>query len=826
MTRRDRYLPSATGTMPPRVNVVSRALQPQPGLEGVKPFPKDLRAEHGFDNQANKLTLSPLLLDAFLRLSVSMVESPDFNPQTVGIWNDFFREPPAEADRADEIERRLKTFLRLAFRGPADEETLRRYVSYMQAKLQQGSSFTDSMKKVASAVLCSPKFLYRSAAADETENQFELASQLSFFLWASSPDSELLTLAERGELTQPAVLRRTIDRMLSDQKIERFLDVFPTQWLQLENALAVTPDPKKARYFRVDEDYPASLPMVLEPLLLFDAAFVENRPAIELIAPTFSYRNEFLRDWYESSLTPPIVDPKELAAKNRVLTERRRELEEATMTARAEIASLLKPVREKLIEEKSKTGTKQTKPDLKPLSVWEFEGDFNDSVGKLNLTPHENVKLEGGKAVFDRGYLQSSSIKRDLTAKTLEVWCELPELTSTGGGLMTIQGPGAAFDSIVLGERQPQHWISGSNNFARTEDFPNSTPETALNERLHLMMVYDEDGTTRLYRNGLPYGKPYRKGSITFVKENTTVLFGLRHLPPGGNKYLKVRIEKARLYDRALTAEEAVAAASEFQLDIPEAELVKALILSEAEKFNAAQTKLTQALADLTKTPQPQDLKTTQLAVARQYEDQLRAKLRSPVFERVPLTDPRYGGIITNAAVLSMTSGPLRTQPIARGSWIIEVIFNDPPLPPPNNVPPLKEDDNANLTIREQFAAHRENASCAGCHSKIDPLGFALENFDIIGRWRDKYENGRAVDASGTLLRKHNFTNATDFKAALVTEKHRFARAFTTHLLRFAVARELTPADSFTIDEILSRTGTEEFKLQSLIRETALSLKR
>ena len=88
-----------------------------------------------------------------------------------------------------------------------------------------------------------------------------------------------------------------------------------------------------------------------------------------------------------------------------------------------------------------------------------------------------------------------------------------------------------------------------------------------------------------------------------------------------------------------------------------------------------------------------------------------------------------------------MTSGPTRTQPIARGSWILGVIFNDPPAPPPNDVPPLKETNDANLTIREQFAAHREHASCAGCHAKIDPLGFALENFDITGRWREKYEN-------------------------------------------------------------------------------------
>lgn len=829
MTRRDRYLPAATGTMPERVNVEPSAWRAPPEFRGVKPFPKDLRAEHGFDNQADKLTLSPLLLDAFLRLSVSIVESPDFNSQTVGVWGEFFREPPSGVDQSVELQRRLKPFLRLAFRRPVDDATLARYVAYADAKMRQGTSFTDSLKKVASAVLCSPMFLYRSAAADGSESQFELASQLSFFLWSSIPDRALLDQAERGELAQPAVLQRTIERLMGDPKIERFLDAFPTQWMQLENALAITPDPKKARYFHLDENHPASAVMVLEPLLLFDAVFAENRPIVELISPSFTYRNEFLSAWYETPLVPPKVDAQELAAKNRVLTARRHELENDITSTHAEIAALLKPVREKLLDEKKRSrdsDAANSPRDLKPLAVWEFNGDLKDSVGSLHLTAHENVKQEADRIVIERGYLQSSPLKVDLKAKTLEVWCTLPEVTSKGGGLMSIQGPGDVFDSIVLGERQKQHWISGSNFFARTEDFPESNAETAINERLHLTMVYQEDGTTRLYRNGVAYGKPFRKGAVVFPKDQTKVLFGLRHLPPGGNKYLKVAIDKARLYDRALTADEVVAAASEFRLDISEQQLVDMLPAADGQRYQAAHHKLSRLRDELAKAPQPQDLKLAQLEVTRRYEDELRAKLHSPVFQRLPLNDSRYGGIITNTAVLSMTSGPQRTQPIARGSWIIEVVFNDPPPPPPNNVPPLKEDDNANLTIREQFAAHRANPSCAGCHAKIDPLGFALENFDITGRWRDTYENGRPVDATGTLFRKHKFTGATNFKAAIVDEKQRFARAFTTHLLRFALARELTPGDLVSVDVILDRAGSEDFRLQTLIRESARALAR
>ena len=123
----------------------------------------------------------------------------------------------------------------------------------------------------------------------------------------------------------------------------------------------------------------------------------------------------------------------------------------------------------------------------------------------------------------------------------------------------------------------------------------------------------------------------------------------------------------------------------------------------------------------------------------------------------------------------------------------------------------------------KKFAIHRENPTCAGCHSKLDPLGFALENFDITGRWRDKYENGREVDSSGKLMRKYEYDGIVRFKESLVKEKRRFAKALTGHLLRFALSRELDPFDSLAIDAIVNKTEKEDFKLKSLIREVVLS---
>ena len=833
MTRLSPYLQTAAGgAMPDRVDVASFALAPKPGMKEVKPFPKDLRAAHGYDNQANQLTLSPLLLDAFLRLSVSIVDSPDFHQGNVGVWNEFFKEPEGDADLAAEVRQRLDAFLMRAFRRPSEKATLDRYVAYVLGKLKQDVPFTAAMKKVASAALSSPKFLYRYDPEGDRVDLFALASELSFFLWVSGPDDELLRLAESGELAKPEILGKTIDRMLSDPRVERFLDVFPAQWMQLENVLAATPDPKKHRLYGLDPNQPAGLRMLLEPLLLFDAVFLENRPLVELLAPAFSYRSDFLKTWYHSDLTPPPFDAAAITEENRVNAERRKTLETNLSAARTDLAVLLDPIKEHILETRRNDPLAPEPVDLKPYAAWEFDGDLKSSVGSFELKVHgkdKKVRFENGGVVLrDRTYLQSPNLPVELKAKSLEVRCFLPNLDQRGGGVMGIQGPGDFFDTIVLGERKNRHWISGSNGHSRTLDFPESTPETAKpDEPLHLVLVYEKDGTTTLYRNGKPYGKPYRKGAATFPKNRTSVIFGLRHLPPGGNKHLAVTIESARLYHRALTPAEASSAATGQNLYVSAQDLDQALNPEQKAERERLTALLKQTEADLKRVPPPKNPNKERQAHKQRFDNEVRAKLRSNAFQRAPVSDPRYGGVITNAAVLSMTSGPKRTHPISRGAWIIEVIFNDPPPPPPNDVPPLKDDaDQRHLTIRERFAKHRENPDCAGCHSRIDPLGFALENFDVVGRWRDKYENGRDVDPSGTLLRKHPFADIVRFKQAVAGEDERFAKAFTAHLLRYGLARELAPADHLAIEAILQKTAPEKHALRALVKQVARFLVR
>ncbi len=512
------YFQPASGKMPPQVTVGSRPLGKsqliEPRLAGVAAFPQDLRAEHGFDNRDDHLSLSPLLLEAFLTLGQSVVNSPDFNPRTCGVWPQLFATPSSGEDAGAEIRKRLATLLRRAFRQNVGQQTVDRYAAFVEAEIKGGQNFTDAMKAAAAAVIASPRFFYLYEQLSPGEQQetaassdFNLASRLSFFLWGSLPDEELLRLAAGGTLQQPEVLTAQVNRMLRDRRLKRFCDSFPAQWLQLERIVSSTPDDKRFPQFYFLK-YRASMHMMLEPLLLFESVLIENDSVLQLLDSNYSYRSELLEEWYKS-------------------------------------------------------------------------------------------------------------------------------------------------------------------------------------------------------------GRRGRPGSPVTVQ-----------------------------------------------------------------------------------------------------------------FKRVPINNRREGGVITTAATMTMLSGPDRTQPITRGAWVANVILHDPPEPPPADVPPLAEKPPAeerDLTLRERLAAHRKRASCKGCHQKIDPLGFALENYNAAGIWREKYGNGRDVDASGVLFGKHPFKDVVEFKDALLAEKQRFLRAFASHLLSFALGREIDVQDTAAIDQITQNTASNGYKIHTLIQQIALS---
>lgn len=520
------YFKPESGRMADAVHVGNRPLGKsqliEPRLGGVAAFPQDLRAEHGFDNQADHLSLSPLLMEAFVTLGESITRSPDFTPKNVGVWDSLFAPPKETADASHEIRARLSAFLSQAFREQIDTRTLDRYTDYTLALLAQNHDFTSCMKSVTAAALASPRFLYlhdrpasESPAGEASkDHDFALASRLAFFLWGSLPDEELLDRASAGDLHTPDVLSAQVTRMLNNLKLKRFCDSFPAQWLQLDRLISSAPNRDLYPQFYFSK-YRDSMHMMLEPLLLFETVLLENLPITQLIDPEFTYRSAHLEEAYGALATP------------------------------------------------------------------------------------------------------------------------------------------------------------------------------------------------------------------------------LEHRPQG-------RIGEV--------------------------------------------TELT--------------------------------------FYRVPIVDRRGGGVITNAAVMTMTSGPDRTKPITRGSWVASVIFNTPPPPPPADVPPLPEHaagDDAQLTLRERLAMHRERSDCRGCHDRIDPLGFALENYDAIGAWRDQYENGREVDAAGELFHASTFRTPVEFKQAILEEKDRFTEALASHLLAFGLARELTPADQPAVRRIARRTKADGYRMQTLLREVVLS---
>jgi hypothetical protein len=522
------YFHPETGSMPDQVKVGNRVLGKgqlkAPRLEDVVPFPQDPRAANGYDNRADLLSLSPLLMESFLQLAASIFESPNFGPETCGAWTTLFEAPPAAEPFEQALAARLGPFLTRAFRRPVDRDTLDRYVTFATERLKGGAGFTAAMQAAAGAALASPRFLYlgdgaTTGPAPEPLDGHELATRLSFFLWSSGPDDALLSAARSGAIRDPGVLAAQADRMMNDRRMKRFCDAFGSQWLKIESLASSQPDKKLFPDFHtfgiVSHAHRGSVHMMIEPLLVFETVFVENRSILDLVHSDFTYRTEHLRQFLAKAekISPPI------------------------------------------------------------------DGDN---------------------------------------------WSE------------------------------------------------------------------------------------------------------------------------------------------------------------------------------------------------------------TLVFDRVPVTTKREGGVITTAAIMTMTAGPADTKPISRGKWVVETIFNDPPPPPPGNVPPIEQAvpttaPEKPLTLREKFAVHASSAACAACHSKIDPYGFALENYDPVWRWRDADGHGRPIDPGGRLFGRVPFATVEEFKDGLLAERERVARAFAGHLLKYALGRELVPADRPALDRIVAAAAPGGYRMRDLMRQIVVS---
>lgn len=196
-----------------------------------------------------------------------------------------------------------------------------------------------------------------------------------------------------------------------------------------------------------------------------------------------------------------------------------------------------------------------------------------------------------------------------------------------------------------------------------------------------------------------------------------------------------------------------------------------------------------------------------------------------PGFHRVALNGTDRGGILTHASVLTITSNPTRTSPVKRGKWILQNLLNDPPPPAPPNVPELANGEKGPLTgtLRQRMEQHRVNPVCASCHQRMDPLGFALENFDGVGSWRT-IDGKDPIDPSGELPTGEKVAGPRELKRLIVNQKkEQFVRCVTEKMLTYALGRGLEYYDKCAVDKIVAAVEKDGYKFNALVREIVLS---
>ena len=194
-----------------------------------------------------------------------------------------------------------------------------------------------------------------------------------------------------------------------------------------------------------------------------------------------------------------------------------------------------------------------------------------------------------------------------------------------------------------------------------------------------------------------------------------------------------------------------------------------------------------------------------------------------PEFRKVDLTTGQRGGVLSQAAVLTVSSYSLRTSVVIRGKYVLQEILGTPPAPPPPDVPPLDEAAvGTSLSLRQQMESHRANAVCASCHSKMDPLGFGLENYDAIGKWRT-LDGKFPIDATGTLPNGKTFSTPSEMRAALLSALPQFAQCVVEKLMIYALGRGIAPYDRRVIDGIVGRLAAQGYPFQTAIYEIVRS---
>lgn len=197
-----------------------------------------------------------------------------------------------------------------------------------------------------------------------------------------------------------------------------------------------------------------------------------------------------------------------------------------------------------------------------------------------------------------------------------------------------------------------------------------------------------------------------------------------------------------------------------------------------------------------------------------------------PEFRRVAIKpEDHRGGVLGISGLMTFLADGTRTLPMRRGSWVLRELFNDPPNNPPPNAGEIQPNTSGkNLTVRERLELHRRDEVCASCHAKLDPFGLALENYDAIGAWRERFNgegfrgsNGPQLDVSGAFPDGRQFATLDEYKAGLLTHKDKFARAFSTKLLTYSLGRPVGYADHEVLDSLVEKLKKDDYRIQSLI---------
>jgi hypothetical protein len=191
-------------------------------------------------------------------------------------------------------------------------------------------------------------------------------------------------------------------------------------------------------------------------------------------------------------------------------------------------------------------------------------------------------------------------------------------------------------------------------------------------------------------------------------------------------------------------------------------------------------------------------------------------------YRQVKLTDPNRRGLLGQGSILSLTSVATRTSPVYRGKFVLATFLNTPPPPPLPNVPALEEAakgaKTAPKTVRETLELHRSSPVCASCHRIIDPPGFALENFNSVGQWREKTENGASIDAAGVLADGTKVNGPVALRTAILSRPEAFMTVLTERIMTYALGRGVEPSDMPVIRSIVRKAGQNNYRLESVVQ--------